>query len=82
MQDHFVNKPHHAQLHGVACCTYDTGIGHLYTSHSLENPPKLIGKHFFLHLKEGCFCYMCAKSISEILKVKCELGKKKKKHGF
>lgn len=47
MQDHFVNKPHHAQLHGVACCTYDTGIGHLYTSHSLENPPKLIGKHFF-----------------------------------
>lgn len=41
MQDHFVNKPHHAQL------AYDTGIGHLYTSHSLENPPKLIGKHFF-----------------------------------
>lgn len=66
MQDHFVNKPHHAQLHGVACCTYDTGIGHLYTSHSVENPPR----------------YMCAKSISEILKVKCELGKKKKKHGF
>lgn len=49
MQDHFVNKPHHAQLHGVACCTYDTGIGHLYTSHSLENPPKLIGKHFFFY---------------------------------
>ena len=47
MQDHFVIKPHHAQLHGVACCTYDTGIGHLYASHSLENPPKLIGKHFF-----------------------------------
>lgn len=72
MQDHFVNKPHHAQL------AYDTGIGHLYTSHSLENPPKLIGKHFFLHLKEGCFRYMCAKSISEILKVKCELGKKRR----
>lgn len=49
MQDHFVNKPHHAQL------AYDTGIGHLYTSHSLENPPKLIGKHFFYTSKKDVF---------------------------
>lgn len=63
MQDHFVNKPHHAQLHGVACCTYDTGIGHLYTSHSLENPPKLIGKHFFFYTSKKDVFATCAQRV-------------------
>ena len=63
MQDHFVIKPHHAQLHGVACCTYDTGIGHLYTSHSLENPPKLIGKHFFFYTSKKDVFATCAQRV-------------------
>lgn len=63
MQDHFVNKPHHAQLHGVACCTYDTGIGHLYTSHSLENPPKLIGKHFFFYTSKKDVFATCVQRV-------------------
>lgn len=63
MQDHFVIKPHHAQLHGVACCTYDTGIGHLYASHSLENPPKLIGKHFFFYTSKKDVFATCAQRV-------------------
>lgn len=63
MQDHFVNKPHHAQLHGVACCTYDTGIGHLYKSHSLENPPKLIGKHFFFYTSKKDVFATCVQRV-------------------
>ena len=63
MQDHFVNKPHHAQLHGVACCTYDTGIGHSYTSHSLENPPKLIGKHFFFYTSKKDVFATCVQRV-------------------